>query len=587
MGVIRQSDNSTGQLPDRSAFEVAGIPFADDQRLDSLEQYAGQMPMSETEVMFFWLLSNQTNSFNHDKLLIWLNGGPGCTSMDGLFMENGPYSFESSSHLGFRDYSFTQQFDVLYIDQPFGTGFSMTSDDGYVTSFKDAATHLVEFMSRFYRVFPEYEGRQLYVSGESEAGTYIPYLADAIYKLPEEEQQRFNLGGLMIGNGWVDPYPMYMSYLDLLRDRKLVSDAVQKKMLVAMDRCTHEFNRAPQPVHTDICENILGPFMEEGGPSSGLCYNVYDLRLTDTQPACGMNWPPEVGMFTDYFRRKDVQRAVNVPEDMAPIKWKECQAKPNNMLRKDTSPPSVTLLGDILDRIPVLFFVGKEDFLCNYIGTEWTIGNMTWAGSTGFPESKQAAEWTIDGRVVGHIRSDRGLTYALIDDASHMVGVDKPREVLDLFTAFTNSSTANLRFRSSFRSGDPADLPTGPERVSHESLVKWVGVGVALFLVAMFLGCFLRRKQLFSWWMARRHYGGIQRSDDDGLVAGHRGHRGSDSDLDDAFMMSDFSFAKRKSVDSLDIGGLLLDDGTASSPDSEVDSNGTAKSARQPASKPI
>ncbi|PIA17958.1 alpha/beta-hydrolase [Coemansia reversa NRRL 1564] len=388
------------------------------------------------------------------------------------------------------------------------------------------------------------------------------------------DESRYNISGLMIGNGWIDPYPMYMSYVEILRSRGMLSESIHKKMLDKMDACTREFARAPQPVHTDICERIPSIFLNEGGPEPGICYNQYDLRLTDTQPACGMNWPPEVSMFTDYLNRKDVQRAINVGKP--PSTWVECNNTPNSMLHRDTSPPSSTLLPTILDHIPVLFFVGKEDYLCNYIGTEWTIGNLTWSGATGFSDKSQSAEWSINGKVVGDIVAERGLTYALIHDASHMVGVDKPREILDLFTAFTNSSASNLQFRSSFRSGSPNDRinlpsPSPPEsNGSSATTAKWIALVSISILLLLFATCFWRRKQLFAWWMARRYYDGGQRLDDS-LVVSRDVSRLRSQDFDDAFMMSDFVFGKSsRSRDSLDLDGMLLDDGMASSPDDDV-----------------
>ncbi|KAJ1726938.1 Cell death protease [Coemansia biformis] len=563
MGLLRARDgNGTNEapLPDKGEFVVHAIPFQDDAALQSLRQHAGQMPMDGDDVMFFWLIANATNTRNQDKLLIWLNGGPGCTSLDGVFMENGPYKFHGANRLRFRDYSLSQQFDVLYIDQPFGTGFSVASAGDYAQSFKSATKTLHDFVERFYKVFPEYRQRELYIAGESEAGVYIPYLADSILQMPEKE--RYRLGGIMIGNGWIDPYPMYMSYVELLRARNMLAPNVHKKMLAAMDQCTREFNRAPQPVHTDKCEGIPAVFLDDGGPEPGMCYNQYDLRLTDTQPSCGMNWPPEVGVFTEYLNRKDVQQAINARK--APAVWSECNNQVNRILRSDTSAPSVQLLPNILAHVPVLLFVGEEDFLCNYIGTEWTIGNLTWAGAKGL--GAPSVPWTIDGQEVGQVVSARGLTYALIHGASHMVGVDKPREMLDVFTAFSNASAANLPFRSSFRSNGGIGLPTPPTPpVNNAANVgKWIGLGLVLLLAALFLACFLRRQQLYSWWMARAHsydnVGSANPPTGAGLAV-----RIESRDLSDAFAMRDFS--KRRSHDSLDIAGLLLDDDAASSPD--------------------
>ncbi|KAJ2719338.1 Cell death protease, partial [Coemansia sp. Benny D115] len=588
MSTLRDLDtpgtNSTEpQLPNKSDLVVGSIPFQDGKEFDALQQYAGQIPMKgDKDVMFFWLISNQTNTQNHDKLILWLNGGPGCTSLDGVFMENGPYKFLNSNKLGFRDHSLTQQFDVLYIDQPYGTGFSMAKFGDYAQSFKQSTRDLVDFLKRFYKVFPEYRTKQLYLAGESEAGTYIPYLADSILRMDEEE--RFNLGGLMIGNGWVDPYPMYMSYVEILRQNDLLSPTVQKKMLALMDKCTHEFNRAPQPVHTDVCERIPEIFLDEGGPSPGTCYNMYDLRLTDTHPSCGMNWPPEVSQYTAYLNRKDVQHALNIHPNLAPAVWKECNSTPNTMLKADTSPPSATLLPFILEHVPVLFFVGQKDFLCNYVGIEWTIGNLTWAGATGFSPDISAANWTIENSVVGHVRSDRGLTYALIDDASHMVGVDKPREILDLFTAFTNASATNLKFASSFRSltDGKTSPPTAPTvEVPEDTSVgsgQWIGLGLLLAFILVFIVCFVRRRQLFAWWIARRKHqyqtAGTQQLDNNMLVPRRMQNSMDGIDgMDDAFVMSEFAFNKHQDiVHPVDVEGLLLDDDIASSPDEDMDS---------------
>ncbi|KAJ2868168.1 Cell death protease [Coemansia aciculifera] len=562
------SANSTVPLPDKAEFAVRRIPFQEGTEFDTLEQYAGQLPVkSAKDNMFFWLVSNTTNTYNKDKLIIWLNGGPGCTSLDGVFLENGPYQFDGPNRLRFRDYSLSQQFDVLYIDQPYGTGFSVASTESYAKTYREATQTLLEFLRRFYLVFPELRQRQLYVAGESEAGTYIPYLAEAILKMPAAE--RFALSGLMIGNGWIDPLPMYMSYAEILTRHELLTPEVYTNMLKLMDSCAREFKRAPQPVHTDVCERIPMVFLNEGGPKPGMCYNMYDLRLTDTQPSCGMNWPSEIGTYTEYLNRADVQKSINVRE--APAVWTECSDLPNKKLKHDDTPPASIPLRNVLNLgVPVLLFVGKEDYLCNYVGTEWSIGNMTWAGSKGFQKPVKS-EWRINGQTVGSVESERGLTYALVYNASHMVGVDKPREILDVFTAFTNASAANLRFSSTFREITTTDVPVA----RGSELGKWLGLGFLLFLVLLFALCFKCRVRIFAWWKRGQD---AQRLDGDGLVARRDGYDRMRDIEDDAFMMSEFTFAKYPG----DVEGLLLDDGSASSPDEDMTVLDSRRTSRIP-----
>ncbi|KAJ2747734.1 Cell death protease [Coemansia sp. BCRC 34301] len=596
-GAPANSTATTPPLPNKAEFVVGRIPFQQGPEFAALQQYAGQIPVkSDKDNMFFWLVTNTTNAYNKDKLIVWLNGGPGCTSLDGVFLENGPYQFDGPKRLRFRENSLSQQFDVLYIDQPYGTGFSVASTESYAKTYKESSQTLLEFLRRFYTVFPEFRRRKLYVAGESEAGTYIPYLADAILKMPDAE--RFDLSGLMIGNGWIDPYPMYMSYMEVLRRHGLMTPKLQTSMLSQMDKCAREYKRAPQPVHTDVCERIPMLFLSEGGPEPGMCYNMYDLRLTDTQPSCGMNWPSEIGIYTDYLNREDVQRAINIKPGQAPTVWAECSDLPNKKLKHDDTPPATIPLKSALDRgVPVLLFSGKEDYLCNYVGTEWSIGNMTWAGQQGFAQRSVKSEWKIDGTAVGQVESARGLTYALIYNASHMVGVDKPREVLDVFTAFTNASANNLPFASTFRSQNLTDThPPSSSAHAGAELGKWLGLGFLVLLVLSFALCFKCRLRIFAWWSMRRGHqlqDDMQRLDGDGLVTTRRGgHRGYDrmptteDDFDDAFMMSNFAFAKQPSTSTnhpaIDVEGLLLDDGSASSPDEDMTSTSTVHESRRP-----
>lgn len=103
--------------------------------------------------------------------LLWLQGGPGSSSLLGLFQLNGPYEASKQLDLSFRKHTLLQQFNLLYIDQPVGTGFSFTPDpDGYVKTFDQAALDLYEALQQFFTLFNEYSKTDFYITGESFAG---------------------------------------------------------------------------------------------------------------------------------------------------------------------------------------------------------------------------------------------------------------------------------------------------------------------------------------------------------------------------------------------------------------------------------
>ena len=104
--------------------------------------------------------------------LVWLNGGPGCSSMQGLFSENGPISFTGNLSTPIPNpYSWTKLANVLYIDQPVGTGYSTGSSQA--TDNNQVVQEFYAWLKSFYNVFPSLKTNNTYLMGESYAGIYV------------------------------------------------------------------------------------------------------------------------------------------------------------------------------------------------------------------------------------------------------------------------------------------------------------------------------------------------------------------------------------------------------------------------------
>ena len=131
---------------------------------------------------------------------------------------------------------------------------------------------------------------------------------------------------------------------------------------------------------------------------AGLCLNIYDVRLKDEIPACGMNWPTDLKNITSYLRvylflstglsaahsyiqRPDVVNALHA--NAKSEAWVECQPRIHRELNLKSSNSSVTVLPRLLEKIPVLLFAGDQDLICNYVGQESVIQSLTWNGGTG------------------------------------------------------------------------------------------------------------------------------------------------------------------------------------------------------------
>jgi len=106
--------------------------------------------------LFFWHFQNR-HIANSQRTVIWLNGGPGCSSMDGALMEIGPYRLTDEGQLRYNDGSWDEFANILFVDNPVGTGFSYVDTDSYVHELNEMADQMVTFLKKFFALFPEYE----------------------------------------------------------------------------------------------------------------------------------------------------------------------------------------------------------------------------------------------------------------------------------------------------------------------------------------------------------------------------------------------------------------------------------------------
>ncbi|MCJ1369482.1 Cell death protease [Loxospora ochrophaea] len=424
-----------------------------------LKMHAGHIEVTPEHHgnLFFWQFENR-HIANRQRTVIWLNGGPGCSSEDGALMEIGPYRLKDKEHLVYNEGSWDEFANLLFVDNPVGTGFSYVDTNSYVHELKDMADQMVTFLEKYFELFPEYEDNDLYLSGESYAGQHIPYIAQAILDRNKKPtvQHRWNLSGLLIGNGWISPNEQSLAYLEYAYKAGLVQrdSSIAKELEAKQALCITALNADKGKPHVDypICEQILSDILRLT-QRSGRCTNMYDVRLEDTWPSCGMNWPPDLVSVTPYLRRQDVISALHIDKDKS-SGWTECSGSVGSNFNARNSKPSITLLPGLLERLPIVLFSGQKDLICNHIGTEELIHNMEWNGGKGFELSPGTwaprRDWTFEGEPAGFYQEARNLTYILFYNSSHMVPFDYPRRTRDMLDRFLNVDIASI-------GGTPAD----------------------------------------------------------------------------------------------------------------------------------
>nr|ODN91244.1 pheromone-processing carboxypeptidase KEX1 [Cryptococcus depauperatus CBS 7841] len=462
--VFGERDNATSSAKRRAAalptaaelfvHSLPGLPNLASHPTHPLEIYAGLLPSYSgegdigKEDKLYFLMTKARRSAGPQRVIFWFNGGPGCSSFDGSLMEVGPFrtvpatsTTSGKVEVKLVEGGWEEFATVVFVDQPPGTGYSFAPTDGYLHDFDQLSSHFIQFLQNFYRVFPELDGVDTYLAGESFAGQYIPNFASSILSTPF--LPNFSLKGIAIGNGWIDPIEQYPGYVDFAYEKDLIKQGSVEgeRMEAALKRCQEEMGKYTDPFKTpvninycgEVMESVSEPYIQELNGKK-VCMNVYDVRLVDDWPACGMNWPPDLEDVYTFLREPDTVRALHATANSAA--WVECNNKVSHELSLRNSHASAALLPGILEKgVPILMFAGDEDLICNYKGIERIVNGLTWNGETGIGNAT-SQKWYLNDTLVGTWQSSRNLSYARIYASSHMVGFDKPHVTNDMIMRF-------------------------------------------------------------------------------------------------------------------------------------------------------
>jgi len=175
-------------------------------------QYSGYLPVGPNKDRFihYWFCESQGDPTT-DPVVLWMNGGPGASSLIGFFTENGPFSLNDLSldpnnasavpNLLYNPYSWNKFSSMLFLESPAGVGFSYCENEADCW-FNDAKTASDNYdaLAGFFAAYPEFATQEFYITGESYAGIYIPTL---VQQIEAHTDSNINLKGFAIGDGCI------------------------------------------------------------------------------------------------------------------------------------------------------------------------------------------------------------------------------------------------------------------------------------------------------------------------------------------------------------------------------------------------
>ncbi|XP_039262370.2 lysosomal protective protein-like [Styela clava] len=427
--------------------------------LPKFKQYSGYLQASGTKHLHYWFVESQRNSAS-DPVVLWLNGGPGCSSLDGLLSENGPIHVHNDGNsLYMNPYSWNKLANVIFLESPAGVGYSYDDNNNVKTGDSEVASHNYAALLDFFKKFPEYLKNEFYVTGESYGGVYVPTLTEQI-----ADDKKLNLKGFAVGNGLSsmklnDESLVYFAYY-----HGLLGDVLWNKLLstccvggFTRDNCS--FHEPRNSACGDYVQNVMeivyssglntyALYMDcDGGSQRQKTYKFtmanlfrnldagFRKKLLSTKMPYANSLlretPPCINSTAqkNYLNKPDVRKALHIPSHLP--KWDICNEDVGSQYKREFSDMMAQYKK--LMAVPGLrglVYNGDTDMACNFLGDEWFVDSL------GLPPVHDRVPWYVDGQVAGFTRAFKQLTYTTIRGSGHMVPQWAPSYAYTMFEKF-------------------------------------------------------------------------------------------------------------------------------------------------------
>ncbi|KAL0479222.1 serine carboxypeptidase-like protein [Acrasis kona] len=380
-----------------------------------------QSQNNKNGTMFYWFFEGPKDA----PVMMWLNGGPGCSSQIGLFAELGPLRIKEDITLERNPDSWLNHVSLLFVDQPIGTGYSSADGREHFTENEDEVTdHLYSLLSQFLVDHPEYDV-DFYLAGESYAGKFIPSLAERIVKT-KHFGTKGRLAGLILGDALVDPIIQRTIKTDHAYWNGLMSLAQRNQLTALQNKCVRHIQLGGTNQLDGPCDELKSVMLLYSG-----IINVYDLRRFD--PSTNKT------RIELYLNKPEVRSALHAPSVDTKAKYTCCSKTVVYMhLKYDILISLKHLIPYLMNHTRILLYNGNFDLQDGPVGTEHYLHTLDLPGY----KTLKRDLWFDGNQVAGYVQSIGNLTFVTVHGAGHFVPTDQPKTSQDLIRRFTR----NLEF---------------------------------------------------------------------------------------------------------------------------------------------
>ncbi|KAL5705816.1 hypothetical protein ACHQM5_024061 [Ranunculus cassubicifolius] len=404
------------------------------QPIVNFDQYSGYVNLNGNENAtrsFFYYFAECTDKPAEKPLVLWFNGGPGCSSFGaGALTELGPFRVKRTGKtLYMNEHSWNKKANILFIESPVGVGFSYSLNMTEYLEGSDNQTSAdnYRFLINWLERFPEYKGRDLYLSGESYAGHYVPQFAHVILEKNKKpiQTQAINLKGIIIGNAFIDDYFHYKGSAEFYYSHAIISQQLKDEFYeycqsyATTPGCSTKWMGTFDRAITGI------DFYDIYAP---LCNSSSNAKLNTIFDPCSANY------VRSYLNQKKVQYALhaNITGHLT-YAWEDCSHSSLGTkwdYKRDSSV--LPILAEVVKSgIRVWLYSGDVDGAVPVTSNQFTINALN------LPIKTQWYPWTNNVEEVGGYAVEyQNLTFATVRGSGHFVPSNQPDRALKLFSSF-------------------------------------------------------------------------------------------------------------------------------------------------------
>ena len=464
----------------------------------NVKSYSGYADVSENAHIFWWFFEARNQDPTTAPLTVWINGGPGSSSMIGLWQELGPCGVDYDGNVYNNPYSWSNASNMLFVDEPATVGMSYTIPvPGYadadnnvielpdntcpeyagdtcgtwnkndpslvVNSTEAAAPNMWKTLQGFMGAFPQYSRNGFHFTTESYGGHYGPVFNEYF-----ETQNAAAIPGAMnislrsvaIGNGWFDPLLQYGAYYNYSispgnpYDYRPFNQTTETQVYNAMygpGNCYDQISNCYATGRDDVCsigDNFCASNVEFVLDDVAN-RDEYDIRelMPDRFP---------YGFYPDYLNRPDIQKAIG-----AFTNYSDSSALVGNAFgstgddgRESNTIEDIRLL--LQQGVTVMVYAGDADYNCNYLGSLVVSDEIA---APGYDKSGYTDLVTSDNITHGVVRQAGKYSFVRVYYAGHEVPFYQPLASLEMFERVISGKD----IATGLTTVDDAYLTSGPQ----------------------------------------------------------------------------------------------------------------------------